>query len=62
MQLNISLISNGFIVALSTPQQGNQVIFLPNKEAALAMVNKVFEGIQQSPADGGTKENPAPRN
>ena len=57
MQLNISLISNGFIVALQTPQKGNQVIFVPTKEATLEMINEIFKGIQQAPTD----DKPAPK-
>ena len=49
MQLNISLISNGFIVALQTPQKGNQVVFIPTKEEALAIVQEIINGIQQVP-------------
>jgi hypothetical protein len=49
MNLNIQLISNGLIVALQTPQKGNQVVFIPTKEATLAMVQEIFNGIQVAP-------------
>ena len=47
MNLNIQLISNGFIVALQTPQEGSQIVFIPTKEATLKMVEEIFAGIQQ---------------
>jgi len=64
MNLNIQLISNGFVVALQTPQQGQQIVFVPNKEATLAMVQEIFKGIQQAPPETGEASNvtPLPRN
>ena len=51
MNLNIQLISNGFIVALQIPQKGNQIIFVPTKEATLEMITEIFNGIQQAPVE-----------
>ena len=55
MNLNITLIQNGFILSLQTKEKGTQTLFFPTKELLKQAVEEIFNSIQQSPLEDNSQ-------